>query len=231
METLDRKRNVSSIVESERQMFSQVSQQRRRREADPTEGRTSGPARLHSCLLVFVRFSVSGLAIRQQMALRPTSLLRRPPAALLSNHSERATRLGQARVRCNARLPTSGWCTAPPKIGFQCRHTLPIDRNANSSTSRCERIPLLTWTPLKPVLLAVEEATCVPQPCDRWWSKRYETSKRAAENNLIVPAWCRGSFISLPLDGRQHRRPLQIEGSVGTPCFSFRADLAQTMTA
>lgn len=144
METLDRKRNVSSIVKRERQMFSQVSQQRRRREADPTEGHTSGPARLHSCLLVFVRFSVSGLAIRQQMALRPTSLLRRPPAALLSNHPERATRLGHARVRCNARLPTSGSCTAPPKIGFQCRHTLPIDRNANSSTGGCERIPLLT---------------------------------------------------------------------------------------
>lgn len=96
VETFNQKRNVSSVVKSQRQMFLQVSQLRKRRggqrnQADPAEGRT-GPVRLHSCLLVFVCFSLSGLAIRQQIALRPTSLLCRPPAALLSNHPERATR-------------------------------------------------------------------------------------------------------------------------------------------
>lgn len=96
VETFNQKRKVSSVVKSQRQMFLQVSQLRKRRggqrnQANPTEGRT-GPVRLHSCLLVFVCFSLSGLAIRQQIALRPTSLLCRPPAALLSNHPERATR-------------------------------------------------------------------------------------------------------------------------------------------
>lgn len=89
------------------------------------------------------------------------------------------------------------------KIGFQCRRTLPIDRNANSYTDRCERIPLLTWKPLKLVLLAVKEATCVLQSCDRWWSKRYETSERASENNFIVRR--HGSSMSLPLENINRR--------------------------
>lgn len=102
------------------------------------------------------------------------------------------------------------------KIGFQCGRTLPIDRNSNSHANGCERIPLLTRKPLKRLQLAVEEATCVLQSCDRWWAKRYETSKRARENNFIVPARSRvrrrGSSISLP--------PEDVNGRTRTPAPS-----------
>lgn len=177
VETFNQKRNVSSVVKSQRQMFFQVSQLRKRRggqrnQADPAEGRT-GPVRLHSCLLVFVCFSLSGLAIRQQIALRPTSLLCRPPAALLSNHPERATRWDTLTLASDVmqdfqkkgKLLVHALCLQN-WIPMQT-HTLPNDRNANSYTSGCERIPLLTPNPLKPVLLAVKEATCAPQSCDR----------------------------------------------------------------
>lgn len=229
VETFNQKRHVSSVVKSQRQMFLQVSQLRKRRggqrnQADPTEGRT-GPVRLHSCLLVFVCFSLSGLAIRQQIALRPTSLLCRPPAALLSNHPERATRWDTLTLASDVmqdfqkKRETSSSCTVSPKLDSNAdTHTLPNDRNANSYTSGCERIPLLTPNPLKPVLLAVKEATCALQSCDRWWAKRYETSKRARENNFIVAAQSRvpaprfSQFLSLSwlqARGREHRGPLQ----------------------
>lgn len=214
-------------------------------------------ALLSPCLCALL--SLSGLAIRQQIALRPTSLLCRPPAALLSNHPERVTRwdtltlpsdvMQDFQKKKKEKLLVHALCHCVSKIGFRRRHThtLPNDRNANSYTSRCERIPCLTPNPLKPVLLAVKEATCEPQSCDRWWAKKIgnkaggpgrTTSLWAAQSWAPAPRFphfspsrgCKPEDVNTGAPWRSRRRLGHHWRKCRTMCFSLCAGLAQTMT-
>lgn len=103
------------------------------------------------------------------------------------------------------------------KIGFQCRHThtpltteMLIHTPANASVFPSSLQTLSNrscWQWKKPLVRR-----------DRWWAKRYETSKRARENNFIVAAQSRvpaprfSQFLSLSwlqARGREHQGPLQ----------------------